>query len=105
MSDFYPLPHFSVVDKVVSGWKAPRSPFDGVTFPPGFRVLSEQPETIYDSIDQSVCDIQAVPFGPIGSYVVHIVLVIFRDAVSVYAFGAFPASSFLPLDLTSAAKF
>src|ERR1035441_5740133 len=99
MRDFYPLPHFSVVDKVVSGWKAPRAPFDGVTFPPGFRVLSEQTETIYDGIDQSVCDIQTGPFRPIGKYVVQIVLGLFRDAVSLHAFRGsagqqFPAARF-----------
>src|ERR1022692_70315 len=105
MSDFHPTAHFSVVNEIFCGRKAPCAWLDAITFPPGFRVLSEQPETVYDGIDQSVCDIQACPLRPTSEYLVQIVLGLFRDAVSLHAFGTLAASSFLPRDLTAAAKF
>src|ERR1035437_1137259 len=104
MSDFYSPPHFSVVNEILSGRKAPCAWFDVITRPPGFRVLSEQPEALYNRIDQSVCNIQACPFCPICKYLVQIVLRLVRDAVALHAFGALPASTFLPRDLTPAAK-
>src|ERR1035441_834161 len=104
MSNLYSAPHFSVVNEILCGREAPCAWFDVITYPPGFRVLSEQPETIYDGIDETVCDIQACALRPIGKYVVQIVLCLFRDAVSLHAFEALPASSLLPRDLTSAAK-
>src|ERR1019366_3249203 len=104
MRNFYPTAHLSVVNEVLSGWKASCAWLDVVTFPRGFGVLSEQPETLYNRIDQPVCNIQTCPFRPIGKYLVQIVAGLFRDAVALHAFEALPASSFLPRDLTPAAN-
>ena len=84
MSDFYSPAHFSVVNEILPGWKASFAWFDVITRPPGFRVLSEQPETLYNGIDQSVRDIHACPFRPISKYFVQIVLGLLRDSHTIW---------------------
>src|SRR5271157_2156736 len=83
MGDFYHSPLLPVVYHILSVRKAPRAWLDVIALSPGISVLSEQPKTLYNRIDQPVCYVQAC---------------------ALHALRALPASSLLPRDLTSAAN-
>src|SRR5260370_523885 len=104
MSDFYPASHSPVVNEVLSCRKEPSACLKVVAPGAGLRVLSEQPEALYNRIDQSIRNIQACPSCPIRKDLVKIILGLFRDAIALHALEARSARSFLPRDLTPAAK-
>src|SRR5271157_1331581 len=104
MGDFYHSPLLPVVDQILSGRKAPRAWLNVIALSPGIGVLSEQPKTLYNRIDQPVCYVQACALGPKRKDLIQILFGILRDAVTPHALRALPASSFLPRDLTSAAN-